>query len=78
LEIVLQLATETPNITGVMMDDFLTPKDRIGVLTVAELKELQSRLKIGVKNLDLWVVIYDHDLDRPVRDHLALCNVITF
>jgi hypothetical protein len=86
-DLVLQLASETPNITGVIMDDFFargfgqpgyleTPKDKIGVLSVEELQELQRRLKTG-KKVDLWVVIYDHDLDRQVQDHLRLCDVVT-
>jgi hypothetical protein len=77
-DMVLQLAAETPNITGVMMDDFFDVKDRIGVLSVGELQELQQRLKGSKKKLDLWVVLYDRNLDLPVRDHLALCDVITF
>lgn len=86
-DLVLQLASETPNITGVIMDDFFargygqpgyfsTPKEKIGVLSVEELQYLQRRLKSG-KKLDLWIVIYDHDLERPVEDHLALCDVVT-
>src|SRR5215469_2727989 len=79
---VLQLADKTPNITGVIMDDFFqkNPKDPsgIGVLTVAELKRMQQRLKGGERKLDLWVCAYSTDCDLPVRDHLALCDVVTF
>ena len=86
-DLVLRLASETPNIMGVIMDDFFargfglpgyptTPKEKIGLLSIEELQDLQRRLK-GGKKLDLWVVIYDHDLDRAVEDHLALCDVVT-
>ena len=28
--------------------------------------------------MGLWVVLYDHQLDWPVRDHLELCDTVTF
>jgi hypothetical protein len=79
---VLQLADKAPNITGVIMDDFFQKNAKdpsgVGVLTVAELKRMQQRIKAGEKKLDLWVCAYSTDCDLPVRDYLALCDVVTF
>lgn len=86
-DLVLQLASETPNVTGVILDDFFargfgepgylsTPQDRIGVLNLEELQALQRSLKAN-KKLDLWVVIYDHDLERQVQEHLRFCDVVS-
>ena len=79
-EAVLKLAAGSPNFSGVMMDDFFTGKKegRIAALTVEELQALQRLLKGGQKKLDLWVVLYDHQLEHPVADHLKLCDVLTF
>src|SRR5579872_5468719 len=76
-DLVLQLASETPNITGVIMDDFFRQAG-IGALSVEELRQVQQRLNGGNKKLDLWVVLYDKQLEEPVSDYLALCDVITF
>jgi hypothetical protein len=76
-DLVLQLASETPNITGVIMDDFFRHAG-VGALTVEELRQVQQRLKGGNTKLDLWVVLYDKQLEEPVSDYLALCDVITF
>jgi hypothetical protein len=74
---VLSLARTMPNLTGVMMDDFFhapTAGDDVGVLSLADLRHLRQRLG----QLALWVVLYDYQLDLPVRDHLALCDRVTF
>ena len=79
-EAVLELAAENPNFSGVMMDDFFTgnKEGKLAALTVSELQRLQKRLKGGGKSLDLWVVLYDHQLEDPVRGHLKQCDVVTF
>lgn len=77
---VIAMAQRQPNLTGVMMDDFFKrPKDgALASLTVAELRQLQQQLKAGPKKLDLWAVLYDHQLDMPVADHLAECDVVSY
>lgn len=80
-EYVLQLANRQPNIVGAMMDDFFKPADdagSVGVLTLDELGAVRSQLAARSQPLDLWVVLYDHQLHLPVREHLALCDVVTF
>lgn len=74
---VLSLTEDLPNLVGVMMDDFFRRPDdggEVGVLSCDELRTLRRRLK----GLDLWVVLYDHQLDLPVGEHLALCDKVSF
>ena len=79
-EAVLELVGQNPNFSGVMMDDFFTGKKegKLAALSISELEQLQKRLKGGSKNLDLWVVLYDHQLEDPVSDYLKECDVVTF
>lgn len=61
------------------MDDFFRrTQEDVGVLSVAELRSLRDRLSRADRPLDLWVVLYDHQLDLPVGPHLALCDKVTF
>ena len=79
-EAVLELVAQNPNFSGVMMDDFFTGKKegKLAALAISELQQLQKRLKGGGKSLDLWVVLYDHQLEDPVSDYLRQCDVVTF
>jgi hypothetical protein len=74
---VLDLAGRFPNIVGFVMDDFFK-NDGTGSLTVEQLKDLRGRLVIGGKRRDLYVVLYQHQLDMPVSNHLEFCDKITF
>jgi hypothetical protein len=76
------LRAQLPNLTGVMMDDFFrndpaTP-DGLGVLGVDELRQVRRELAAGGRRLDLWVVLYDHQLSLPVGDHLGQCDKVSF
>lgn len=76
---VLEVSRRLPNMTGVMMDDFFRrAQDDVGVLSMAGLHSLRDRLSRADRPLDLWVVLYDHQLDLPVGPHLALCDKVTF
>ena len=79
-EAVLELVSQNPNFSGVMMDDFFAgnKEGKLAALAISELRQLQKRLKGGGKSLDLWVVLYDHQLEDPVSDHLKQCDVVTF
>ena len=35
-------------------------------------------MRSGARPLDLWVTLYEHNLEMPIRDHLDQCDVITF
>jgi len=78
VELVRNLAARFPNFCGVMMDDFFRGGEEIAIHTVAKLKNIQENLTVGNRKLDLWVVLYDHQLSHPVGDHLAQCDVVTF
>jgi hypothetical protein len=78
---VFELADRLPNMTGVMMDDFFKKPESggdVGVLSLEEIERLRGRLKDRERLLDLWVVLYDHQLGFSVREHLELCDVVTF
>jgi len=78
---VLDLSTRLPNMTGVIMDDFFRKPsggEDVGVLGVEVLTDIHRRLSQLPRPLDLWVVLYDHQLDLPVQEHLALCDTVTF
>ncbi len=78
-EHVLALTERLPNLTGVFMDDFFRPSEEApGVFTPQQLRQLRSRLHAGTRPLDLWVVLYDHQLHLPVGPHLKLCDKVTF
>lgn len=78
---VIDLPNQLPNMTGVMMDDFFKPGNDpsdVGTLSPNDLIALRKRLAASGQGLKLWVVLYDHQLDLPVRPHLELCDTVTF
>lgn len=81
VELVRKLAARFPNFSGVMMDDFFgyDPKTgRVGVHPVEKLKAIQEQLTVSGKKLDLWVVLYEHQLEHPVGGHLEVCDLVSF
>jgi len=80
-EQVIELAQNLPNMTGVMMDDFFRAaenEDDVGALSLDELRHVRDLLSAAPRRLDLWVVLYDHQLPRPVKRHLELCDKTAF
>ena len=79
-EMVLELALANPKITGVVLDDFFTGRKdgKTAALPVEELRRLKARLTTPAKRLDLWVVLYEHQLEAPITEHLKLCDGIQF
>ncbi len=78
---VLELAARFPNITGVIMDDFFRNDPGTGELaslSIAELQDVRRQLAAAGRRLDLWVVLYDHQLGLPVSRHLDLCDKVSF
>jgi len=73
----LELAGRFPNITGFIMDDFFH-KDGSGSLSPDELNELRKQLVINGRKRDLYVVVYQHQLELPIQKHLQYCDKITF
>jgi hypothetical protein len=81
-EAALDLAWHMPNLTGVIMDDFFRGRDAAGQLDGAispeGLTELRTRLRLTDRTLDLWTVLYSHEMDDSARPYLDLCDVVTF
>ncbi len=80
---VLDLAARHPNITGLMLDDFFGSEqpaqgDTPAALPADQLRDLRSRLTVAGRRLDLWAVLYEHQLDRPLAPYLELLDVVSF
>lgn len=76
-----RLAAQFPNITGAMMDDFFIgpPDPRLAVYTPEEIAAMRDRLHASQpRPLDLWVVLYNHNMVLPIAPHLAACDVVAF
>lgn len=81
IEEVTRLASKFPNITGGMMDDFFHPKNAKGEIarySTGEIAAFREQLHKAAHGLDLWVVLYSHNLDLPVQEHINNCDVVTF
>lgn len=76
---VLELAKTTPNFAGIMLDDFFTgQKDgKRAQWTIQELAEARRELKRIRPDLEVFVTLYDRQLDLPLADYLELMDVIT-
>ena len=72
----LDLPRRFPNIAGFIMDDFFH-SDGSGVLSPKELEALRKQLVVEGRKLDLYVVLYTHQLHLPVERHLEFCDKIT-
>jgi hypothetical protein len=75
---VFDLIGRFPNISGVVMDDFLNWDTGEPELTVNELSTVREELGRHARTLDLMMVLYSHQLDAPIRDHLELCTQVSF
>jgi hypothetical protein len=78
---VIGLAERFPNITAGIMDDFFNNPNQEGPVarfTLEQTREFGDRLHNAARKLDLWVVIYAHQLDLPSEEYLELCDVVTF
>ncbi len=81
LEAVLGLAARFPNLIGAIMDDFFHAPDADGSISRVGLDDLaatRARLHAAAHPLDLFTVLYAHDLALPIRDYVALSDVLTF
>lgn len=72
----LELPRRFPNIVGFIMDDFFR-SDGSGTLPPEELQSIQRQLEIDGRKLDLYVVLYTHQLALPVQKSLEFCDKIT-
>jgi hypothetical protein len=77
---VREMAARYPNWRGVIMDDFFAapgPDEELAVHSPDTLRTVQEQLWVGGRKLDLWVVLYAHQLDLPVGPHLEQCDVVS-
>ncbi len=76
---VLELARTTPNFAGIMLDDFFTgqKEGKRAQWTVEELAQVRRQLKQIRPNLDVFVTLYDRQLDLPLADYLERIDVVT-
>jgi hypothetical protein len=75
LQAVIDVAKVYPNIIGGIMDDFFSDA-RMQVYTADVIRDIAAALH--EQNLNLWTVLYTHELTKPIAAHLAHCDVITF
>lgn len=84
LEKVCELASRFPNICGAIMDDFFQRptgnKDErvLSPYSPEQISQVKNKLNGSGRKLDLFIVVYDHQLHLPVKEHLNSCDVITF
>lgn len=82
LEEVCRLAGQYPNLCGAIMDDFFlgeaSPDGRQARYGLEDVRRFRETLHAQPRPLDLWVVMYDRLLGRPLEPHLAECDVVTF
>lgn len=78
LDEILRIAEKYENITGAIFDDFFVG-GRDNSYTPELLREVRSRLhNFAKRKLDLWVVLYDHELEKPVAEHIKEFDGITY
>ncbi len=81
LEAIRQLAGKYPNIAGVQMDDFFRETldgGLVGALTPRELDYVQGQLKGEGRKLDMWVTLYESNLQHDLSAYLSKVDVVTF
>jgi len=81
LEDVIALAADFPNVTGAMMDDFFHKPNQQGAVarySAHQVAGFRQRLRAAPRPLDLWVVLYAHDLGLPICDHLGQADIVSF
>lgn len=81
LDEVISLAEKFPNLCGAVLDDFFfhpAADGSPGRVSVSELARFRERLRGGARPLELWLVLYDHQLHLPLQPYFELCDVVMF
>lgn len=76
-EHVLNLALRTPNITGLVMDDFINWDTGQPELSLDDLNELDERRHLTDRTLNLMTILYTHQLDIDITQYLPHCDQIS-
>jgi hypothetical protein len=77
LSLVLPLARQFPNISGVFLDDFFVRAEAgsnvfTGALSPGELDALRPRLALSDRDLEMWVTFYSRVLDPSHPRHFTI------
>ena len=75
---VLRQSEMFPNISGGVLDDFFTEHGSIPRMSIEQLRDVHEQLHNKRRPLDLWIVVYDYQLNSPVKEYLNECDVVTF
>jgi len=77
LERIVRLKKSCSNVTGVIMDDFFIREEgEKGVFSPSHISRIRETLHSH--DLELWVVLYQHQLDWQVAPYLSECDGVTF
>jgi hypothetical protein len=78
---ILDVAARNPNVTGIMLDDFFiehpAPDGQPAALSLDMLCELRDQLVVGNRRLDLWAVVYGHQIHPRLAPFLELMDVVS-
>lgn len=82
----LDLASRTPNLVGLDMDDFFigdaTPKagssEADASLTVSQVEQVKHELVVAGRRLDLSMVIYSNQVRPEIKKHVDLVDTVYF
>jgi hypothetical protein len=81
LEEVIALAQKTPNLTGGILDDFFHAPDENGRFSrhdLPALRHFHESLHAITPPLDLYVVLYNNDLNTPLQEFLQYADAVTY
>jgi hypothetical protein len=82
----LDLASRTPNLVGLDMDDFFlgdaTPKggsdEASANLTVSQVEQVKRELVVAGRRLDLSMVVYSHQVRPAIKKHVDLVDTVYY
>jgi hypothetical protein len=86
--LVLKLAREYPNITGVYLDDFLRTEGKVrkGAMSPAQLRAMRDALQVPGRRLESWLTLYTSQFnpnapnyiptDTPLREYLDPFDIV--
>ena len=74
IERVIELKRKYKNIVGAIMDDFFVKEKP--PFTPEEILEIKE--KLNENGLELWTVLYQHQLDLPVKEYLEKFDLVTY
>ena len=80
-QVLFDFARGTPNLTGFLLDDFFNeifPVASPNHVTLDQLRQLRKEAVIGGKRQGFYVVVYQHQLDLPIKPYLDLCDKVTY